>query len=220
VSKTILFRVKLLATPLRIFFSLLYHQFAWTYDWVASVVSIGMWNQWIQSVIPYLTGSCILELGHGPGHLLVTLNKMSRLVIGLDRSPQMSRIARQRLDKNNFSSRLILGSAQSLPLLSNSLDHIVATFPSEYIFNPQTITEAYRVLNPGGTWIIVPYAWITGGGLIHRAAAWLFNVTGESPQHDNVTLQPLENAGFLVTTEKVQLPTSKVLIVCAQKSPN
>lgn len=212
-----LIHIRLLAAFLRFFFSLLYYQLAWTYDWVAAIVSIGMWKEWIFSVLPYLSGTKILEIGHGPGHLLLALHQKSRLAIGLDLSPQMNKIARGRLARHNLTPKLILGAAQNIPLLTNSMDHVVATFPSEYIFNNKTTSEAYRVLKPGGTWIIVPFAWITGKSLMHRAGAWLFSITGESPKSDNVALQPLINAGFLARTEMVELPSSKVLIIHAQK---
>src|SRR5689334_21291852 len=54
---------------LHIFFYLLYHPFAAAYDLVASTVSLGRWKDWILSVIPFLEGNQILEIGHGPGHL-------------------------------------------------------------------------------------------------------------------------------------------------------
>jgi len=100
------------------------------------------------------------------------------------------------------------------------LDHIVATFPSEYIFDARTISETHRVLKPGGTLLIVPFAWITGGDFIHKAVAWLFNVTGESPKPDKAPLQPLINAGFLATSEKIEIDSSRVLLIRAQKPPN
>ena len=54
---------------LRFFFRHFYHEFAWTYDFVAAVVSIGRWNQWIDSALPFVQGRRVLEIGHGPGHL-------------------------------------------------------------------------------------------------------------------------------------------------------
>ncbi len=56
-------------TLLRFFFRLLYHQFAFTYDLVAATVSLGRWKDWVLSVVPFIEGTRILEIGHGPGHL-------------------------------------------------------------------------------------------------------------------------------------------------------
>jgi ubiquinone/menaquinone biosynthesis C-methylase UbiE len=212
-------KIKFLSRLLRTFFSLLYHQFAWTYDWVAAVVSLGMWKKWVLSVMPSLSGARILEMGHGPGHLMLALQQASKDVIGLDRSPQMSRIAAHRLGKNQFPKKLILGQAEALPLPADSLDHIVSTFPSEYIFNARTLSEAYRVLKPSGTLVIIPFARITGKNLFHRTAAWLFHITGESPDPDHLNLSPLAEAGFVANSERLKLPSSTVLMICAQKPP-
>ena len=213
-------RIKLLTSLLQIFFSLLYHQFAWTYDWVANVASIGMWKEWIMSVLPFLSGTRILEIGHGPGHLLVALHQSSRIIFGLDSSSQMSRIAYLRLVRHNFLPRLCRGETRCLPYTTNSLDHVVSTFPSEYILDPCTLSETFRVLRPGGTLIIIPYAWVTGKNPLHKASAWLFHITGESPNLNDVPLHPLLNAGFLAKAEKIALNSSMVLILQAQKPPN
>ena len=37
------------------------------------LVSLGRWDDWIQTVIPYVRGLSILEIGHGPGHLQIKL---------------------------------------------------------------------------------------------------------------------------------------------------
>ena len=55
---------------MRFFFHLLYHPFAFTYDLVAATVSFGDWKNWVYSILPFINGTRILELGHGPGHLL------------------------------------------------------------------------------------------------------------------------------------------------------
>jgi len=57
---------------------------------------------------------------------------------------------------------------------------VAATFPSEYIFEPQTLAEIRRVLRPGGKLVIIPSAWITGQGWLEQLAAELFRVTGQA----------------------------------------
>ena len=210
-------RFALLSFFLRTFFKLLYQPLAWTYDWVADIVSVGMWKDWVMTVQPFISGSHILEIGHGPGHLLAALNQPMRTIIGIDRSSQMSHIAYRRLSRENILPKLIISDAQCLPLENSCIDNIVATFPSEYILDPHTLAESYRVLKPGAKLIIVPYAWITGTKLLHKAAAWLFNVTGESPKPGTSSLQSLHEAGFMATEEKIILKSSIVLIIQAKK---
>ena len=36
---------------MRLFFRLLYHPFAWTYDGVASAVSMGRWKRWVLAAV-------------------------------------------------------------------------------------------------------------------------------------------------------------------------
>ncbi len=82
---------------LRLFFRLLYHQLAWTYDLVAWVVSFGQWKAWGRAAIPRLRGPRVLEIAHGPGHLLVAMARAGLSPVGFDLSPQMGRLARARL---------------------------------------------------------------------------------------------------------------------------
>jgi ubiquinone/menaquinone biosynthesis C-methylase UbiE len=76
-------------------FHLLYHQFAFTYDAVAWLVSLGQWQAWGRTALKWVRGPRVLELGHGPGHLLIALARSGRQPIGIDLSPQMIRLAQR-----------------------------------------------------------------------------------------------------------------------------
>ncbi len=208
---------RLLGWFLRIFFHLLYHQFAWTYNWVAAGVSLGRWNEWVRSILPYMQEGRILELGYGPGHLQVELLKKGFSAFGLDASPQMSRQAMNRLQKMGFSSKLVRGFAQSLPFEEGTFQTVVATFPSEYIVDPRTLIEIERVLEPGGQVIILALAWITGEKWLERAAGGLFRITGQSPEWEDRFLEPVREAGFLAHVDWVDLETSRLAIIAGQK---
>ena len=215
------FHLRLLAFPLRLFFHLLYHQMAWSYDGIAALVSLGMWKDWVLSVIPDVEGWRILELGHGPGHLQVALRKDKNRplqVYGLDRSPQMSRQACARLKRNGLTPDLVNGAAQALPFPNQAFHTVVATFPSEYIFHPETLSEVRRVLAPGGIFIALPLAWITGHRLLERLAAWLFRVTGEAPLFHDSALEPVRKLGFDTHVEYRALKSSVLLIIKARKT--
>ena len=213
----------LLTRFLRLFFHLLYGTFAWSYDLVAAVVSIGRWDDWIRIVLPYLSGTRILELGHGPGHLQRSLLNLGLLPFGLDHSRQMGTLARERLRRNGYAqTSLTRGEAQRLPFASDSFDCIVATFPTEYFYDPGTLAEVWRVLKNGGKYIVLPVAWVTGMGFIDRAAAWLFKVTGQAPSDFSEAanarmLKPIQEAGFDVRHELVDVKSSSVMIVIASK---
>jgi ubiquinone/menaquinone biosynthesis C-methylase UbiE len=225
-------------TLLRFFFRLLYHQLAFTYDLVAATVSLGRWKDWVLSVTPFIEGNRILEIGHGPGHLQCALLERNLLTIGLDESTQMGRLAKHNLTRffrsninapKNVQSvytqiNLTRGVSQRLPFRGQSFDTIVSTFPSEYIFDPKTLLEAGRVLNPEGRFIILPGATILGRGILDRAMALLFRITGETPPNLSEILHerskaPFAAAGFQVQVHELDIKSSRVFILVGTKLP-
>jgi ubiquinone/menaquinone biosynthesis C-methylase UbiE len=204
---------------LRRFFDLLYHQLAWTYDWVAAIVSFGAWQEWILSVIPYLPGPRILEIGFGRGHLQAALSRHGCIVVGLDESPQMAGLANHKLRRSGLRPNLTRGEAVFLPFPGLSFDQIVLTFPAEFIMDPGVLTEIHRVLVGGGQAVILPMAWITGRSPLERALAWINRITGEAPDFNEKSLLPLMERGFQVSWEILPLGRSNVLIIKMIKSP-
>ena len=215
--------MRLIQFILRPIYYLLYHQFAWTYDFVAALISLGRWQDWVHSALPYLNGR-MLEIGYGPGHLLQTLGERKFSAFGLDGSLQMARQASRRLHKQGIISSISCGYAQHIPFANGVFDSVVATFPSEYIFDPQTLSEINRMLALNGRLIILPMAWITGTGPLERLAAWLLQVSGEAPGMPGLVSSALKNRfshlGFAVRSEIVELKGSQVLVIVAEKGPN
>ena len=221
---------------LRIFFHLLYHQFAFTYDLVAATVSLGRWKGWVLSVLPFVRGNRILEIGHGPGHLQCALLDHGLLAFGIDESPQMGYLAKRNLTRF-FRSKpksthdellgytqinLTRGISQGLPFPAESFETLIATFPAEYIFDPKTLTEAQRVLTTQGRFIILPGATILGRGILDRTMALLFRITGQTPPDLSEILQersrePLGNAGFQVEVHELRIKSSLVFVLVATK---
>jgi ubiquinone/menaquinone biosynthesis C-methylase UbiE len=211
------FSTRLVSNFLRLFFYLLYGPFAWIYDWVATFVSLGLWKQWVLEVVSDLHAPRVLELGHGPGHLQKALAERDIWSCGLDLSPQMGRLVRNRLKDLGFRPNLINGFGQRLPFANGSFPQVVATFPTEYIMDACTLAEVHRVLTPGGELIVMPVAWITGTRSLERAAALLFRVTGQAPEWDEQALAPALEAGFDLQVEKRALKSSELLIIHARK---
>lgn len=213
--------MSLLIIFLRPIYYLLYHQLAWTYDLVAAVVSLGQWQDWVRASLPYVEGPSVLELGHGPGHLLVALSEKGYRAFGLDESRFMNRQAGRRLKNASLPIRLSRGYAQSLPFAGKTVQSVVSTFPSEYIFDSDTLKEVCRVLSPGGKFILLPWAWITGGAVLERLAAGLARVTGEAPGTAGFIPAGLkerfQEAGFEVTWEILHVRSSALLIIIATK---
>jgi ubiquinone/menaquinone biosynthesis C-methylase UbiE len=215
-----------LAYVLRFVFYLLYHPFAWSYDLVSATVSLGRWQDWVRTVVPFVEGSRVLELGHGPGHLQRLLRSRGLLAVGLDESPQMGRLAKKLLSGSGYTQcNLSRALAQSLPFPAETFDSIISTFPSNYIFDPNTLLEVRRTLKNGGRFIMLPVAWIIGNKLLERYAAALFRVTGQAPTEPVEIIsqrfkQPFIDTGFKTKIEQVEVKSSLVLIVIAEKKPN
>ncbi len=137
-------------------FNLLYHEFAWSYDTVAWLVSSGRWRGWTKAALDQLgpmKDGLVIEFGFGPGHLQLEMSKRGTLCVGIDESRQMGKIALARIknSKNRrLHHRLIRGRAEKLPIASGVANAILATFPAEYIFQDQTLDNCRRVLRENG----------------------------------------------------------------------
>ncbi len=210
----------------RIGFRLLYNELAWTYDSVSWLVSLGQWRDWQQVAIPFLKGYRILELAHGPGHMLVALRLAGHEVVGTDLSPAMLRLARNRLESRGLQAPLVRAAAQDLPFAGGSFDSVLATFPAEFIAEPHSIASLNRVLCPGGRLVIVPEARLTGGDPLTAIVEWLYTVTGQrqgfedSGEPSSLWLgvaEQFSRAGFNLSIEQVDLGRSLVTLILAEK---
>ncbi len=217
--------MQLISRFMRFFFYHFYHTFAWTYDFIAGLVSIGRWNDWIDICLPYIQGEQVLEIGYGSGHLQESILRRpeTRRSVALDESRQMGVLAAHRLKNAGLThANLVRGLAQSLPFAAGTFHTVVSTFPAEYIFEANTASDVHRVLHEGGCFIVLLAAWIVGRKFLDRGAAWLFRITGESPDFPhNVASQrlrhPFEEAGFQLELKMVEIRSSLVLIVIARR---
>lgn len=201
---------------IRTFFSLLYGPFAWAYDGVAWLVSLGQWNDWGRTALGFLRGPEVLELGHGPGHMQVALAGTGWRAVGVDLSPQMGRLARRRLLRKGISPRLVRARAQALPFRDGSFPEALATFPTEYIVDPRTLAELRRVLRPSGRLVVVASAVLLGGDPVVRLLEWLYRVTGQREPVPRPDEEWFAQSGWGLHAEWLPLRRSRVLVVVAE----
>ena len=126
------------------------------------------------------------------------------------------------MKKNLRLAYLVNGTAEILPFQTGFFQHVIATFPSEYIYKPDTLSEIYRILQTNGSLILLPYAWITGDKLTHRFLGWLFRSTGQTPSLDITKIvksmnELFDEYGFVNDHELINCDKSMVLIFVATK---
>lgn len=218
--KTLPVHQSVFADIVRFMFRYLYHQLAFSYNLVSSIVSLGMWDDWIFATLPFIHGNRVLELGHGTGKLLNRLHEMGKMIVGIDESLQMGRISKSYLEQNDHNPNVISSCAQNLPFVHGWFDQVVATFPSEYIIDTRTLVEVGRVLKHKGELIIIPYAWITGKKWFQRFPAWLFKITGQAPEWSSDIDDEFQIMGFGIEVHRVHLESSELPVIIAQKNQN
>lgn len=91
----------------------------------------------------------VVDAGMGGGRLCAELDRLGWSVTGVDPSPEMVALARERVP--HLASRLVGGRIESLPLDDASVDAVVATGVLEYVDDLEVaVHELARVLRPGG----------------------------------------------------------------------
>jgi ubiquinone/menaquinone biosynthesis C-methylase UbiE len=203
---------------LRLFFRLLYNEFAWMYDAVAWVVSFGQWKAWGRTTIPHLRGQRVLDLAHGPGHLLVALKEKGFSPMGVDLSPYMGRLARRRLSEGaGLAVPLVRARAQALPFRDGCFDSIVSTFPAEFILARETLHEAARVLGRDGRMVVAALINLRGRDLLSLFIRWLFRITGQGEPLPPESAVRLTQAGFEPRVVWEEVGHTQVMLVLADK---
>jgi SAM-dependent methyltransferase len=187
----------------------LYYELAWTYDWVGRVVSAGRMAYWRRRALAYLPAVSpggrqprVLEIGFGTGELLIDLACQGHNPYGVELSPTMQGVAHQKLTRRGLHLPRVRSQAQAMPFATGSFTAIVATFPTRYILDEQTLHECARLLAPGsganeptGGCLIVVGLWVA---LRPPALARLIPVFYGEPPHEFMVQveERLAAAGF------------------------
>lgn len=127
------------------------------YRFASTVPFAGQWRVWQRLVLSRLHGHDVLELGCGLGDLLADMISAGYNCRAIEQSPEMVDAARSTLQERRLGKPtwIIQGQAQCLPFTDASFDTVVSTFPSEYIYDPNTLSEVERILSPGGRLIVI-----------------------------------------------------------------
>ncbi len=101
----------------------------------------------------------LVDIGTGTGRMIELFGPRASEAIGIDRSSDMLRLARVKLESAGVRSSLRQGDMYALPLADGSADCVIIHQVLHYAHAPaNAIAEAARVLSPGGTLLVVDFA--------------------------------------------------------------
>ncbi len=101
----------------------------------------------------------LVDIGTGTGRMIELFGEAARSVIGIDRSPEMLRLARAKLARAGLEhAELRQGDFHVLPLPSACADTVIIHQVLHYAQQPETaVAEAARLLAPGGRLLVVDF---------------------------------------------------------------
>ena len=129
-----------------------------TYDRNANLLSFGQdprWRRFLVSRVDVSADSTVLDGATGTAAVAIELAKRTGArVVGIDQSPEMLAVARERVARGGLNDRieLIEGNAEHLPFPDGSFDALTFTYLLRYVGDPAaTMSELARTVKPGGT---------------------------------------------------------------------
>ena len=116
------------------------------YDIVNSLTTLGFDKSWRKQAAKKLNPGSVLDLGSGTGASYTDLINFD--VTALDPDEQM-------LSLNNFEKKVV-GKGEELPFKENSFDNVLCCFVWRNVADTEkALSEVYRVLKPGGKFILL-----------------------------------------------------------------
>lgn len=102
----------------------------------------------------------VLDIGTGTGRMIELLGPRANSVLGIDRSPEMLRLARGKLTASKLSNwSLRQGDMFALPVDDGTFDTVVLHQVLHFADRPaEAIAEAARICAPGGRIVIADFA--------------------------------------------------------------
>lgn len=119
----------------------------------------------LQKIVDYVepkNGQRILDIGCGPGNLIVEIKKRAPKshVTGLDVDPEILGIAKGKFQIYNIDADIVEESASEMPFVNNRFDVVTSTLMIHHLDHKerkQMMQEVYRVLKPRGKFFLYDF---------------------------------------------------------------
>lgn len=131
-------------------------------DWDA-IRSLYVPEQQVEAAMADLLGKRpvgrLVDLGTGTGRMLEVFGGKAARAVGVDRSPEMLRLARAKLAEAVPAAELRQGDLTALPLPDATADTVILHQVLHFMAQPGTaLVEAARLVTDGGRMLIVDFA--------------------------------------------------------------
>ncbi len=154
------------------------------YDVMNDVMSLGIHRVWKDAMMDWLApirGQALLDVAGGTGDISFRFLKRASGVNAtvLDLTESMLAEGRKRAEKVGISGQLkwVVGDAMALPFEDDSFDVYTISFGIRNVTDPQkALSEAYRVLKPGGRIMVLEFSHIPNDLLQWFYDKYSFNV--------------------------------------------
>lgn len=154
------------------------------YDVMNDVMSMGIHRLWKDAMMDWIaprSGQQLLDVAGGTGD--ISFRFLDRAGSGhatvLDLTEPMLIEGRKRAETQSMGHMLdwVVGDAMALPFADNSFDVYTISFGIRNVTVPaKALTEAYRVLRPGGRLMVLEFSQIPTPGLMKLYDLYSFNM--------------------------------------------
>jgi ArsR family transcriptional regulator len=121
----------------------------------------GGWQALAAALAAGFSGQTVADIGCGEGDLTLLLARFARRVVAVDISAQMLRVVQERSAEAGVARRVTVekGDLEKLPLDTGSIDSAFVSQVLHHAARPgKGLTEAARILKPGGRLILLDLA--------------------------------------------------------------
>ena len=132
------------------------------YDRLNRVISFGIdvkWRNKVVKIIGDTNPETVLDIATGTGDLAINLTKTTaKKIVGLDISDGMLAVGRLKIEKLQLQNRIemVLADSEKIPFDNATFDAITVAFGVRNFENLEIgLSEIYRVLKPGGTFVVL-----------------------------------------------------------------